>query len=236
MITVSPFANLGAFQNDWLDAHYHFSFAGYHDPARMGVGALRVWNDDAVAPHGGFATHGHEDMEVITYVRAGAITHQDDLGNRGVLRAGDVQVMHAGTGIRHSEMNEADETCRLFQIWILPDRAGHPPGWETRQFPTDPVAGLLPTLVSGRAGAAHDGALLIHQDAAIHGGRVAAGESVHHLLGPGRAAYVVPVSGIIELGGVRAEARDGIAITGEEAITITAVEECELALVDVPAA
>lgn len=236
MITILPFAVLGAFRNDWLDAHYHFSFAGYHDPERMGIGALRVWNDDTIQPHTGFAPHGHEDMEVITYVRSGAISHQDSLGNGGITRAGDVQVMHAGTGIRHSEMNQQDEPTTLFQIWILPDRAGHPPGWEMREFPTDPVSGALPALASGRAGHdGHDGALVLYQDASLHGGRLASGSEARHVLGPGRAAYLVATAGEIEVNGKSAGTRDGIAVGNEDAITIKALRDAEIVLVDVPA-
>ncbi len=232
MISVTPFAELGAFKNHWLDAHYHFSFAEYYDPARMGVGALRVWNDDTIQPHTGFATHGHKDMEIVTYVRSGAISHEDDLGNRGIIRAGEVQVMYAGTGIRHSEMNEQDAATTLFQIWILPDREGHAPGWETREFPADPVTGALPALASGRDG--HAGALLIHQDASVHGARLRAGDTARHVLGPGRAAYLVPTQGAIEAGGKRAEPRDGVAVTNEDAITIEALADAEIVLVDVP--
>ena len=232
MISVTPFAELGAFKNDWLDSHFHFSFADYYDPARMGVGALRVWNDDTIQPHTGFATHGHKDMEIVTYVRAGAISHQDDLGNRGLTRAGDVQGMYAGTGIRPSEMNEQDEATTLFQIWILPDRGGHAPGWETREFPADFVTGALPALASGRDG--HAGALLIHQDASVHGGRLRAGDAARHVLGPDRAAYLVPTQGAIEIGGKRAEPGDGVAVTDEDEITITALADAEIILVDVP--
>ncbi len=132
MITVTPFDKLGAFRNDRLDAHHHFSFADYHDPDRMGLGALRVWNDDTIQPQTGFGAHPHRDMEIITYVRSGAISHEDNLGNKGVTRAGDVQVMSAGSGIVHAEMNEADEPATLFQIWIQTDAKrprtalGHP--------------------------------------------------------------------------------------------------------------
>ncbi len=125
MIELRPFSSLGAANHGWLDAHHHFSFAGYHDPARMGWGRLRVWNDDAIAPKTGFPPHPHSDMEIITYVREGAISHKDNLGNART-EAGDVQVMSAGTGIAHSEYNLEDETTRIFQLWILPDRAAKP--------------------------------------------------------------------------------------------------------------
>ena len=124
MIELRPFTTLGAANHGWLDAHHHFSFAEYHEPARMGWGALRVWNDDTIAPGTGFPTHPHRDMEIVTYVRTGAITHRDSLGNEGRTEAGDVQVMSAGTGIRHSEYNLEDVDTTLFQIWIMPDRDG----------------------------------------------------------------------------------------------------------------
>jgi redox-sensitive bicupin YhaK (pirin superfamily) len=121
MIDIRPFASLGAFNNDWLTARHHFAFGQYRDPKRLGFGALRVWNDDEIAAGTGFGPHPHADMEIITFVRQGAITHQDSLGNIGATRAGDVQVMHAGTGITHAEMNRESTPTRLFQIWITPD-------------------------------------------------------------------------------------------------------------------
>ncbi len=143
MIEHRPFKQLGRFQNDWLNANYHFSFSGYHDPKRMGEGALRVWNDDTIQPHTGFPPHGHSSMEIITYVREGAISHRDNLGNAGRTMAGDVQVMSAGTGIRHSEFNQEAETTSLCQIWILPRQAGGEPRWETAAFPTGERPGQL---------------------------------------------------------------------------------------------
>src|SRR5471030_1565499 len=148
MIQLRPFKTLGAFRNQWLNAHHHFSFGGYHDPERMGLGRLRVWNDDEVAPGTGFDPHPHRDMEIVTYIREGAITHRDNLGNEGVTRAGDVQVMHAGTGITHAEYNKEDIPTRLFQIWILPDKRGVAPGWGTKTFPRDNKG--LSVLASGR--------------------------------------------------------------------------------------
>ena len=150
MIDIRPFSSLGAFRNEWLNARHHFSFGQYHDPQRMGLGALRVWNDDEVAPGTGFGAHPHKDMEIITFVRQGAITHQDSLGNEGATRAGDVQVMHAGTGITHAELNKESEATRLFQIWILPDETGVKPGWGAKEFPREPGQGLQ-ILASGRA-------------------------------------------------------------------------------------
>ena len=171
MIEVRPFAGLGAFRNEWLDSHFHFSFAEYHDPERMGFGGLRVWNDDQIAPGTGFDPHPHRDMEIITYVRQGAITHRDSLGNEGRTEAGDVQVMHAGTGIVHAEYNRDDQPTTLFQIWIQPNRRGVAPGWETREFPKN--GGGFSVLASGRSGDAGSGALPLYADAAISPGRSA---------------------------------------------------------------
>ena len=151
MIEVRPFEKLGRFENGWLRARYHFSFAGYHDPARRGVGPLLVWNDDNIRAGTGFERHGHRDMEIITYVRRGAITHEDHLGNRGRTEAGDVQVMSAGTGILHAEFNEEDEDTELFQIWIAPSQEGVTPRWEQRRFPQTERGGSLVALASGRA-------------------------------------------------------------------------------------
>ena len=135
MIEIRPFEDLGRFQNDWLDAKYHFSFSHYHDPNRMGEGALRVWNDDTIQPGTGFPPHGHQSMEIITYVRKGAITHKDSMGNVGRTEAGDVQVMSAGSGIQHSEWNAEDDITQIFQLWILPTEQGGTPDWGARQFP-----------------------------------------------------------------------------------------------------
>src|ERR1700723_3186525 len=170
MIDVRPYAQLGAFQNEWLNTRHHFSFSSYNDPARMGFGRLRVWNDDEIAAGTGFDPHPHRDMEIITYVRDGAITHRDSLGNEGRTEAGDVQVMHAGTGIVHAELNQEKTATRLFQIWIMPDKAGVKPGWGARKFPKT-SEGTLAALADGRDGA--DGsALPLYADAAVLAGTV----------------------------------------------------------------
>src|SRR3546814_4032444 len=168
MIDIRRFETLGAADHGWLDAHHHFSFASYYDPARMGWGRLRVWNDDRIAPHTGFPPHPHADMEIITYVREGAITHKDSQGNEGRTPAGDVQVMSAGTGIRHAEYNLEPGTTRIFQIWILPDRRGEKPSWGAKPFPKGDRAGRFVTLASGFAEAAE--ALPIRTDARVAGG------------------------------------------------------------------
>ena len=231
MITVTPFEQLGTFKNDWLDAHYHFSFADYRDADRMGLGALRVWNDDTIAAGTGFDPHPHRDMEIVTYVRSGAISHEDNLGNRGVTRAGDVQVMSAGSGIVHSEKNDEDEATTLFQIWIHTDAPGHEPRWDTRAFPKTPVSGSLPVLASGSPDA--DGGLMIHQDAKVLGGQIKSGEAVEHIMASGRGAYLVVSEGSVEVNGETAPHRAGVAITEEAAVTITALDDAEVVLVDV---
>ncbi len=230
MIELRPFASLGAANHGWLDAHHHFSFGDYHDPERTTWGRLRVWNDDTIAPKTGFPAHPHRDMEIVTYVRKGAITHEDSLGNRGRTEAGDVQVMSAGTGIRHSEYNLEDEETTLFQIWIMPDRRGEQPGWGARPFPKDDRAGRFVTLASGREG---DGdALPINADARVLGATIKAGDTVTYATDPQRHAYLVPALGRIQVGEVEARARDGVAITGLDTITVTAIEDSELVLVD----
>lgn len=189
MIQVQPFANLGRFQNEWLNARYHFSFSHYRDPDRMGVGALRVWNDDEIAAGKGFDPHPHRDMEIVTYVREGAITHRDSLGNEGRTETGDVQVMHAGSGMVHAEMNLEPTPTRLFQIWLIPDRRGVTPGWGTRRFPRE--GGGLVALADGRPDA--DGtALPLHADAAVLAATLAKGQRVIHRMAPGRVAYLCP--------------------------------------------
>jgi len=231
-IAVTPFEALGkARHGGWLDATHHFSFAGYRDPNRMGFGPLRVWNDDTIAPGGGFPFHPHRDMEIVTYVRQGAITHQDSLGNKGRTVAGDVQVMSAGTGIVHSEFNHEAEATQLFQIWIEPNRRGHAPRWDTRAFPRD-TPGELVLMVSGRPG--ENDALRIHQNAALYGAALTAGDEVEHWLMPGRRAYVVPVGGTVEINGVAVPPRAGAAIVDEDVMTIRAVDATDLVLADLP--
>lgn len=232
MIEIRPFAKLGRFDSDWLSARYHFSFAGYHDPARDGFGPLLVWNDDTIQPGRGFDRHGHRDMEIITYVRRGAVTHEDHLGNRGRTEAGDVQVMSAGRGIVHAEYNLEAEPTTLFQIWIRPAGIGLKPRWEARRFPKDDRAGALVPLASGRPG--HNGALPIHQDAALLGATLRAGQTATHRSGRERSAYLVAATGAVEVNGQRAAARDGIAIRGEDALTIRALEDSEILLADLP--
>jgi redox-sensitive bicupin YhaK (pirin superfamily) len=230
MIEVRPFAELGAADHGWLDAHHHFSFAGYHDPGRTNWGQLRVWNDDTIAPKSGFPPHPHRDMEIITYVRKGAITHQDSLGNTGRTEAGDVQVMSAGSGVTHSEYNLEDEVTQIFQIWIIPDERGGQPSWGARPFPKDDRAGQFVTLASGIKG--DDGSLPIRTQARVLGATVKAGETVTYEAASDRHLYLVPAIGKVRIGEVEINARDGAAITGLARVEVTALEDSELVLVD----
>jgi redox-sensitive bicupin YhaK (pirin superfamily) len=230
MIERRPFASLGGARLGWLDTKHHFSFADYHDPARMGWGRLRVWNDDAIAPDTGFPPHPHADMEIVTYVREGAVTHQDSLGNKGRTLAGDVQVMSAGTGIRHAEFNREKGTTTLFQIWIQPTSRGRPPSWGTRPFPKGDRSGRFAVLASGFEGDTE--ALPIRTDARVLGAALRAGESLPYAAGRQRHLYLVPAIGAVEVNGVRLDARDGAAIHDETALEIRALDDAELVLVD----
>lgn len=230
MIDKRTFESLGHADHGWLNAKHHFSFADYYDPARMGWGTIRVWNDDEIAANSGFPAHPHKDMEIITYVRQGAITHQDSMGNKGRTGAGDVQVMSAGTGVRHAEYNLEPETSRIFQIWIMPREAGGQPSWGAKPFPKGDRSGKFVTLASGFEG--DDEALPIRANARVLGATLKAGESVEHKVGDGRHAYLVPAVGAIEIDGERVDARDGAALTGGQTVTIKALEDAEIVLVD----
>ena len=231
MIDIRPRADLGGAHHGWLDTRHHFSFADYHDPARMHWGHLRVWNDDRIAPHTGFPTHPHRDMEIITYVRKGAITHEDSLGNRGRTVAGDIQVMSAGTGIAHSEFNQEDETTEIFQIWIYPDQSGLPPAWGTRPFPVGERAGKFVTLASGMAD--DRDALPIRADARLVAATLPAGQAAEYESGPDRKIYMVPATGRIEIGERIVAAGDGVAVRDETRLSIKALQDSEIVLVDV---
>ena len=231
MIDLRPFASLGGANHGWLDAKHHFSFANYYDPKRESWGNLRVWNDDTIAPQSGFPPHPHRDMEIITYVREGAITHQDNLGNLGRTEAGDVQVMSAGTGIAHAEYNREDVTTKIFQIWIQPTSRGEQPSWGARPFPKGERAGQFVVLASGYE---NDGdALRIRTDGRVVAATLKAGESADYPLGKDRRGYLVPATGAVEIDGVRVNARDGAAIADQDVLRVTALEDSELVLVDV---
>ncbi|MGF7148306.1 hypothetical protein FHS96_001934 [Sphingomonas zeicaulis] len=230
MIERRPFAGLGHADHGWLDATHHFSFAGYYEPSRMGWGALRVWNDDSIAAKSGFPPHPHSDMEIITYVREGAITHQDSMGNVGRTAAGDVQVMSAGSGVRHAEYNLEDETTTLFQIWIEPAGRGGEPSWGARPFPKGDRSGRFVTLASGYAN--DEDALPIRAEARVMAATLKAGEQAVLEVDPKRHLYLVPARGSITVNGVRIDGRDGAAITDVATLEIRGIDDAEVVLVD----
>lgn len=236
MIHVVPFDNLGRMNIDWLNSRFHFNFSGVAAPMGFGFGPLRVWNDDEIAARSGFPMHGHRDMEIITYVTKGAISHEDSLGNKGRTPAGDVQVMSAGTGIMHSEFNAEDEMTHLFQIWIEPRQAKLKPRWDQAQFPKADRANRLVPLASGEEAvlSANKGTLLIHQDATLFGALVEKGKSVTYEQKPDRMAYLVVAEGSVELDGVTLKTRDGVAIAADTPVEIKAPEGAEFLLFDLP--
>ncbi|KES24914.1 MULTISPECIES: pirin family protein [Pseudomonas] len=231
MIERRPFAQLGGAHHGWLNAKHHFSFAEYYDPERMSWGNLRVWNDDEIDPGTGFPPHPHREMEIITYVRQGAITHQDSLGNKGRTEAGDVQVMSAGSGIVHSEYNLEQDVTRIFQIWILPTQRGGTPSWGAKPFPKGDRAGRFVILASGDEN--DEDTLRIRADGRLAAATLKAGQSAEYTLGSERRAYLVPAAGKVEVNGVLLEARDGAAIAEEAVVKVTALEDSEVILVDV---
>ena len=237
MIDIRPFNTLGGADFGWLKAKHHFSFGHYRDPARDSWGNLRVWNDDEIAPGEGFPPHPHRDMEIITYVRQGAITHRDNLGNEGRTEAGDVQIMSAGTGVTHSEYNLEPEVTKIFQIWILPDRAGAKPNWGARTFPKAAGEAGFSILASGRPGDVNTdaGALPINADAAVMATTLSPGQTLVQTLAPGRVAYLVPARGHVTVNGTRLNPRDGAAIRDEAQLRIVAEDEAELVLVEAAA-
>src|SRR5579859_1537275 len=230
MIELRPFNTLGGANHGWLRARHHFSFASYEDADRLGWGALLVWNDDEIQSETGFPPHPHANMEIITYVREGAITHRDSMGNHGRTEAGDVQVMSAGSGIRHSEYNLEQQTTKIFQIWIEPTKRGGQPAWGAKPFPKADRSGRFVTLASGIAN--DNDALPIRADARVLGATLKRGESVDYIFDGDRHGYLVPAVGAIQINGVRVNARDGAAIRDVERVTIIALEDSEVVLVD----
>ncbi len=230
MIKHRPFHALLSSDHGWLKAKHHFSFT---DPT-AGWGALRIWNDDTISPDSGFPPHPHADMEIITYVRQGAISHRDSLGNSGRTEAGDVQVMSAGSGIRHSEYNREPGPTHIFQIWIVPQTSGGAPAWGTKPFPKADRSGRLVVLASGFESDA--GALPIRAKARVLGATLLHGQSLDYEAGDGRYLYLVAVDGRLSVDGLHLEARDGAAIKDERLVTITALEDCEFVMVDAPEA
>jgi redox-sensitive bicupin YhaK (pirin superfamily) len=231
MLTLRRAADRGHFDHGWLDTFHTFSFAGYQDQAHMGFRALRVINEDRVRAGEGFGTHPHRDMEILTWVLDGALAHRDSTGAEGVLRHGDVQRMSAGTGVTHSEYNgSAREPVHFFQVWLLPDRSGHQPSYEQRAFPPAGLRGGL-RLVASPDGA--EGSTVIHQDARAYATILAAGQAVRHPLLPGRHAWAQVARGVGTVNGVAVTAGDGVALTGEAAVELTATGgEAEFLLFD----
>jgi quercetin 2,3-dioxygenase len=218
MITVRRSEERGHLDHGWLDTRHTFSFASYHDPEHMGFRALRVINEDRVEPGKGFDTHGHRDMEIVTYVLEGALAHRDSTGGTGVLRPGEVQRMSAGTGVMHSEFNGSrDEPVHLLQIWILPDRAGHPPSYEQRAYPEAERRGRLRLVASPDAA---EGSCRIHQDARVYATLLGEGESVRHELPAGRHAWIQVARGELALNGTTLRAGDGAAVSDERELVL----------------
>jgi redox-sensitive bicupin YhaK (pirin superfamily) len=232
MIERRPFNELAGEDRDWLKARHHFRFSGGDNSASIGWGSLRIWNDDEIAPGAGFPPHAHANMEIITYVREGTVTHRDSLGNEGKTKAGDVQVMSAGTGIRHAEYNTEQVPALIFQIWITPDSNGGPPTWGSQPFPKADRSGRLVAFASGFE--SDIDALPIRARARVLGAKLKVGQSVEYALGEPRHAYLVPSSGTIDVNGVRIHARDGAAITDVAIVRIAAIEDADVVMVDVP--
>ncbi|MEH6758081.1 MAG: pirin family protein [Parasphingorhabdus sp.] len=232
MIEKRTFADLAHVNHDWLQARHHFSFGKYYDPARMGFGPIRVWNDDEIAAKTGFPMHPHRDMEIITYVREGAITHRDSLGNEGRTEAGDVQVMSAGTGVTHSEYNLEDETTRLFQIWIEPRAPGGEPRWDANSFPKGELSGDLEILASGFDEDIDKGALMIRSDARLYGATLTTGTTLQHDIAEGAHVYLVASAGKLRVNGEEIAVRDSLAIRDVPSLEIEALEQAELVFVE----
>lgn len=232
MLTIRKASDRGHANRGWLDSYHTFSFADYHDPRFMGFSALRVINDDQVAPGAGFPPHGHRDMEIITYVLEGELRHQDSMGNGSVIKPGEVQRMSAGTGVTHSEYNASDEhPVHLLQIWILPRRSGLQPGYEQTYFADAEKRGRL-RLVASPDGA--DGSVRIQQDARMFATRLEGGQTVAHSFAGGRQGWLHVARGSAELGGKKLEAGDGVAIDGEQQISISSKGAAEVLLFDLP--
>jgi redox-sensitive bicupin YhaK (pirin superfamily) len=230
MIEHRPYAALGGHDLDWLSARLHVAIGGLGRPEHGAIGALRAWNDDTFAPGSGFPLHRHQDVEILTYVRQGAVTHEDTLGNRDTVRAGDVQAMSAGSGIRHAEFNFEEQPTMLYQIWLEPRTPGGAPGWRTRRFPREDRDGQLSVLASGDA--TDVAALPINADARLLGGVLRAGATIEHRLRPGWQAYLVSTTGRARINGVQLEARDGAAVRNESVLAIAAQDDTEIVLLE----
>jgi redox-sensitive bicupin YhaK (pirin superfamily) len=232
MLAVRKAEDRGHANHGWLDSYHTFSFGGYYDPRHMGVSNLRVINDDTVAPGGGFATHGHNDMEIISYVLEGALEHRDSMGNGSVIRPGDVQRMSAGTGVTHSEYNpSASDPVHFLQIWLQPNAMGVAPGYEQRHFPVAERRGRWVLLVSpdGR-----DGSIATHQDALMFGTLLAAGETLAYRFDAGRQGYLHLARGQLRVGGLPLGQGDGLEIQTHELLELEGIQDAEVLLFDLP--
>lgn len=230
MVTIRKAEERGVTRLGWLDSRHSFSFGRYYDPAQMGFGPLRVINDDRVAPGGGFGTHGHNDMEIITLVLDGALEHRDSIGTGSVIGPGEVQRMSAGRGILHSEFNASKEKpVHFLQIWIEPNETGGAPGYAQEKFPAEARRGRLAKVVSPDGAA---GSVAIRQNAALYLGALGAGDEVTHTIAPGRAAYVHVATGAVKLGDAVLKAGDGARVTGEASATLTGVEPGDVLVFD----
>ena len=232
MHTIRRAHERGHASHGWLESFHTFSFADYHDPEHVQFGPLRVINEDRVAPAGGFGTHGHRNMEILSYVLAGGLAHQDSLGNGSTIQPGDVQLMSAGTGVRHSEFNPSKtEGVHFLQIWIQPDVQEIAPGYQEKRFPAEEKRGRLRLIASPDRAA---GSLLIHQDARVYAGLFDGAESATLPLAPGRRAYVHVARGALQIDGVALEAGDGLKISASPALTLTAGVDAEVLVFDLP--
>jgi quercetin 2,3-dioxygenase len=230
MITIRKADERGHVDHGWLNTYHTFSFADYYDPAHMGFRALRVINEDRVAPGRGFPTHAHNDMEILSYVLDGALEHKDSMGTGSIIRPGEVQRMSAGTGVRHSEYNHSkSELVHFLQIWILPERPGLPPGYEQKEFPDAETRNRL-RLIAASDG--RDGAVTVHQDVDVYLARLDAGHEIVHGLRPGRHAWLQVARGTVRLNGEPLAAGDGAAATDEATLTIQASPAAEILLFD----
>ena len=229
MLTHRRWESLDGAKHGWLRAKHHFAVSVDGNPAHAALGPLIIWNDDEIAVGAGFGMHGHRDVEIVTYVRQGLLGHRDTLGSEGTIHAGDVQVMSAGTGIRHAEFNRGEVPLKLFQIWLLPRESGGEPAWGTKPFPQSDRSGRFVALASGFAG--DEGALPVRANARVLGAMLKAGESVRHELHPARRAYLVVASGRVEVNGEPVGPLDGVAIMKVAAVEISAREDSELVMV-----
>lgn len=232
MIEHRPFVSLGALRRDWLDARLHFRVGDTGRAEHTRLGPLYVWNDDEFAPHSGFGLHAHRDVEIVTWVRSGAITHEDDAGNRGRLVADSVQAMSAGTSIHHAERNEENVPARVFQIWLRPRAAGGTPGWATRVCSRECREGRFVTLASGDPYDVAAGALRINADARVRIATLREGTTVQYSLPMRGSAYLVADHGRLDVGHIRLAPRDGVAIRDETQLTLTARDDTDVVIVE----